>query len=120
MHIRRGSNLLRGGLAFIWFWEGLVPKLLFIASRDVSLVAKIGLGEFAVGAIHLTGAVEILMAPPLWRSGSAYASSAPSRFCSSPPFWWCWAALSPGCLWIHSLPSRKLSRWRLRPRRSSS
>ncbi|SRR6266849_5697028 len=62
VRIRQASNLLRGGLAFIWFWEGLVPKFLFIASRDVSLVAKIGLGEFAVSAIHLIGAVEILMA----------------------------------------------------------
>jgi len=65
VRIRQASNLLRGGLAFIWFWEGLVPKFLFIASRDVSLVAKIGLGEFAVSAIHLIGAVEILMAAAL-------------------------------------------------------
>jgi len=65
VHIRRASNLLRSGLAFIWLWEGLVPKFLFIASRDVSLVAKIGLGEFAVSAIHLTGAVEIFMGAAL-------------------------------------------------------
>jgi rubrerythrin len=65
LYIRQASNLLRGGLAFIWFWEGLVPKFLFIASRDVSLVAKSGLGEFAVSAIHLTGVVEILIGAAL-------------------------------------------------------
>lgn len=52
----------RGTIAFIWFYQGLVPKLLFLHEDELAMSTAAGLSQ--AGAIQLAmigGALEIVM-----------------------------------------------------------
>lgn len=56
-------NLLRGIIAGVWLYHGLVPKLLFPAADELALLSVFNIvGEPALLLIRCAGAVEILIA----------------------------------------------------------
>jgi hypothetical protein len=63
--------LARGTTAFIWFYHGLVPKLLFHSHSELDLLSRIGTApQYLHAAATLAGLVEMLFAAllvALWR-----------------------------------------------------
>jgi len=60
----------RGTMAFIWFYHGLVPKLLYQDKIELDLLSRIAPPERLHAAVTLTGLVEVLFAVllvVLWR-----------------------------------------------------
>jgi uncharacterized membrane protein YphA (DoxX/SURF4 family) len=64
-------TLARGTMAFIWFYHGLVPKLLYHDPAELDLLSKVGTPpQHLHAAATLAGAVEVLFASMLiilWR-----------------------------------------------------
>jgi hypothetical protein len=57
----------RVGIAFIWLWQGLVPKLLFASVDEKTMIAAAGL---PVSLVPVAGAIEVVLAVStliLWR-----------------------------------------------------
>lgn len=57
----------RLGIAFIWLWQGLMPKLLFPSGDEVSMLAALGL---SIDSLVFIGAFELILAAAavaLWR-----------------------------------------------------
>ncbi len=60
-------GLARLGIAFIWLWQGLVPKLIFASVDERAMIAAAGLPQSilpAIGAVELGFAAATLV---LWR-----------------------------------------------------
>jgi DoxX-like family len=51
--------LARAGIAFVWFWQGLVPKLLWRHADEQAMIVAAGL---PIGIIPLIGAAEVIVA----------------------------------------------------------
>ena len=62
IRLNRAAFALRLGLGFLWVWEGLVPKLLFLTPEGIAHVARTGLVPIdAPTFIRLLGIFEIAL-----------------------------------------------------------
>ena len=61
MHSRNISKFINLTLAFLWIYQGLIPKLLFINADEIYIWQWFGLSyEYAKFAGQLSGIVEII------------------------------------------------------------
>ena len=54
--------LARGTTAFIWFYHGLIPKLLYHDKAELDLLSRIAAPQYRHAAATLAGVVEVLVA----------------------------------------------------------
>jgi uncharacterized membrane protein YphA (DoxX/SURF4 family) len=62
----------RMGIAFIWLWQGLVPKLLFASADEKAMIAGAGLPPSLLPAIGVIEMVFAIATLGLWRWRSLF------------------------------------------------